>query len=99
MANVIIHEDKLNEAKAAAKVLEKSVDQTYDTCKELLAYVNKAEWSGNARDSFLTYLEIIEKYHKDMKVAVKKQTNALNNLDGYMDDFLKDHSVKEVKNL
>lgn len=99
MDKVIIHEDKLNEAKTAAKVLEKSVDQTYETCKLLLEYVNKAEWSGNARDSFLTYLEIIEKYHKDMKEAVKKQTSALNNLDGYMDDFLKDASVKEVKNL
>ena len=99
MVKVIIHGDKLNEAKVAAKELEQSVDQTYETCKQLLSYVNKAEWSGSARDSFLTYLEIIEKYHLDMKKAVKKQTKALNNLDGYMDDFLKDSSVKEVKNL
>ena len=99
MVKVIIHEDKLNEAKVAAKELEQSVDQTYETCKQLLSYVNKAEWSGNARDSFLTYLEIIEKYHQEMKNAVKKQTKALNNLDGYMEDFLKDGSVKEVKNL
>ncbi len=99
MVKVIIHEDKLNEAKVAAKELEQSVDQTYETCKQLLSYVNKSEWSGNARDSFLTYLEIIEKYHQEMKDAVKKQTKALNNLDGYMEDFLKDGSVKEVKNL
>jgi hypothetical protein len=99
MGKVIIHEDKLNEAKTAAKALEQSIDQTYETCKQLLSYVNKAEWNGKARDSFLTYLEIIEKYHQEMKGAVKKQTKALNNLDGYLDDFLKDSSVKEVKNL
>jgi hypothetical protein len=99
MGSVRIHGDKLNEAKAAAKALEQSIDKTYDKCDQLISYVNSAKWSGKSRDSFLSYLEIIQKYHHDMKSAVAKQTKALNNLDGYLDDFLQDGSVREVKNL
>lgn len=99
MGNVRIHGDKLNEAKAAAKALEQSIDKTYDHCNQLISYVNSAKWSGKSRDSFLSYLEIIHKYHQDMKLAVEKQTKALNQLDGYLDDFLQDSSVREVKNL
>lgn len=99
MGSVRIHEDKVNEAKAAAKALEQSIDKTYDQCEQLISYLQSANWSGKSRDTFLSYLEIIQKYHHDMKSAVAKQTKALNNLDGYLDDFLQDSSVKEVRNL
>lgn len=99
MGSVRIHEDKVNQAKAAAKALEQSVDKTYEHCEQLISYVQSAEWSGKSRDSFLTYMEIIQQYHQDMKSAVEKQTKALNNLDGYVDDFLQDSSVREVRNL
>ncbi|MEH7107136.1 WXG100 family type VII secretion target [Bacillus sp. JJ1764] len=99
MGSVRIDGDKVNQAKAAAKSLEHSIEKTYDQCEQLIAYVHSAEWSGKARDAFLTYLEIIQKYHHDMKSAVAKQTKALNNLENYMDDFLQDGSVKEVRDL
>jgi len=99
MSEVKIDGGKVNEAKAAAKVLEQSINLTYDQCEQLISYVNSAKWSGKSRDAFLTYLEIIQKYHRDMKTAVAKQTKALNNLDGYFDDFLQDGSVREVRNL
>lgn len=99
MGEVKIDGGKVNEAKAAAKALEQSINLTYDQCEQLISYVNSAKWSGKSRDAFLTYLEIIQKYHRDMKSAVAKQTKALNNLDGYFDDFLQDGSVREVRNL
>ncbi|WHY67414.1 WXG100 family type VII secretion target [Neobacillus sp. SuZ13] len=99
MGSVRIDVDKVNEAKAAAKALEQSIEQTYESCEQLISYLHSAKWSGKSRDSFLSYLEIIQKYHYDMKSAVAKQTKALNNLDGYIDDFLQDGSVREVKNL
>lgn len=99
MGSVRIYEDKVNHAKEAAKALEQSVDKTYEHCEQLISYVQSAGWSGKSRDSFLTYLEIIQQYHQDMKSAVEKQTKALNNLDGYLDDFLQDSSVREVRNL
>lgn len=99
MGSVRIDGDKVNEAKSAAKALEQSIEKSYDQCDQLISYLNAAEWSGKSRDAFLTYLEIIQKYHYDMKSAVAKQTKALNNLEGYFDDFLQDSSVREVRNL
>lgn len=99
MGKVKIDIEKAHEAKAAAKALEESIDTTYDTCEKLISYIHSAKWSGKSRDTFLTYLEIIQKYHGDLKTAVAKQTTALNHLDGYIDDFLQDGAVKEVKNL
>lgn len=99
MGDVKIDGGKVNEAKAAAGALERSIISTYDQCEQLISYVQSAKWSGKSRDAFLTYLEIIQKYHQDMKSAVTKQTKALNNLDGYFDDFLQDGSVREVRNL
>lgn len=99
MGDVKIDTGKVHEAKVAAKALEKSVASTYDQCQKLISTVQSAKWSGKSRDAFLTYIEIIHKYHHDMKSAAAKQTKALNNLDGYLDDFLQDGSVKEVRNL
>ncbi len=99
MGSVRIDGDKVNEAKAAAKALEQSIEKTYDQCQQLISYLHSAEWSGKSRDSFLTYLEIIQKYHFDMKSAAAIQTKALNNLEGYFNDFLQDPSVREVRNL
>lgn len=99
MGSVRIHDDKVNEAKAAAKALEQSVKTTYEKCEQLISYLHSAKWSGKSRDAFLSYIEIIQKYHKDLSAAVAKQTKALNNLDGYYNDFLQDPSVKEVRNL
>ena len=99
MGEVKIYGDKVNEAKAAAEALEQSIKTSRNTCERLISYVSAAEWSGKARDSFLSYLEIIEQYHKGIEEAVVLQTKALNNIEGYMDDFLQDNSVKEVRNL
>ncbi|MEH7118624.1 WXG100 family type VII secretion target [Neobacillus vireti] len=99
MGNVRIDGDKVNEAKAAAEALEQSIERTYDQCEQLISYLHTAEWSGKSRDAFLTYLEIIQKYHHDMKCAVAKQTKALTNLEDYFGDFLQDSSVREVRNL
>ena len=99
MGSVRIDGGKVNEARAAAKALEQSIEKTYDQCDQLISYLHAAEWSGKSRDAFLTYLEIIQKYHQDMKSAVAKQTKAINNLEGYFDDFLQDSSVRKVRNL
>lgn len=99
MGSVKIDGNKVHEAKAAAKALEKSIKNTFNTCEQLTSYLHSAKWNGKSRDAFLSYLEIIQQYHKDLTSAVGKQTKALNNLDGYLDDFLQDSSVREVKNL
>lgn len=99
MSEVKINNYRLGEAKAAAKSLESSIKNSYKQCEELISYTHSATWSGKARDSFLTYLEIIYQYHKDLKEAASLQTKALNNLEGYFNDFNNDGSVRKVRNL
>lgn len=99
MGSVKIEGNKVNEAKIAARAIEVSVGRTYESCGKLISYVNSAKWSGKSRDNFLTYIEIIQLYHKDLQSAVEKQTKALENLDQYVGDFNRDSSVKEVRNL
>ncbi|QTN00541.1 hypothetical protein ERJ70_15300 [Sediminibacillus dalangtanensis] len=99
MGEVRIDGNRLNEARAAARTLESTIDSTYEQCEQLISFVHSAKWSGKSRDSFLSYLEIISQYHKDLKSAAALQTKALNNLHRYIDDFRNDSSVKEVRNL
>lgn len=99
MGGVKIYDNKVHEAMTAAKELEESIKRTYDSSKRLITFMHTAKWSGKSRDAFLSYLEIIHEYHKDLKKAVGKQTKALNNIDGYLNDFLQDGSVRKVRNL
>ncbi|MUK87587.1 hypothetical protein GMD78_04125 [Ornithinibacillus sp. L9] len=99
MGDVKIDGSKLNEAKAAARAMESSLKSTYRQCESLISIVQSASWKGKSRDAFITYLEIINQYHKELKEAATLQTKALNNLEGYIDDFKKDSSVREVRNL
>lgn len=99
MGNVIIHKNNVAEAKKAAKALETSIDTTYNTCETLTSYVLSASWEGKTRDSFITYMEILKQYHQEMLATVKEQTTALNNLEGYTNDFRQDSNVKAVRNL
>jgi uncharacterized protein YukE len=96
---VEINGNKLNEARTAAKAIETSLKTAYEQCGTLLSYTQAANWDGKSRDAFITYLEIIHQYHNDLNEIVKLQTTALNNLNQYINDFEKDSSVKEVRNL
>jgi uncharacterized protein YukE len=99
MSEVRINDYRLGEAKSAAQALENSINTTYQQCEELISYTQAATWDGQARDAFLTYLEIIYQYHNDLKEAAALQTKALNNLEGYFNDFQSDSAVREVRNL
>lgn len=99
MSEVKINDYRLGEARAAARALENSLIQTLRQCDELISFTESAAWSGQARDAFLTYLEIIYQYHSDLKEAAAIQTRALNNLERYYNDFNNDHGVREVRNL
>lgn len=99
MGEVKIHNAETVQAKSAAKALERSIEAAYRDCGTLIARVESAKWSGKSRDTFLSYMELIEQYHKELVSIVKLQTKALDNLEGYKKDFLQDSAVSEVKNL
>ncbi|MFC4620334.1 WXG100 family type VII secretion target [Camelliibacillus cellulosilyticus] len=99
MGEVKIYGDKAHEAQAAAKALEQSIASACDQCEALISFLHSAKWRGKSRDAFLTYIEIIHKYNKDLKSALIKQTKAIQHLEDYINDFERDPSVREVKHL
>ncbi|MBC1487313.1 WXG100 family type VII secretion target [Listeria seeligeri] len=99
MGNLKIDANKVAEAKASAKIVGESLDATHKKCKAVISYVEGASWSGKSRDAFLTFMEIIEQYHADVKKNYKKQKKALNALDDYVKDFEDTSYAKDVKNL
>ncbi len=99
MANVKIDAGKVAEAKAQAKIVETSLSAVHKQCQSLISYVNGAKWDGKTRDAFLTYIELIEKYHAEVKKQYKKQRKALNELQDYEADYEEQFIVREVKRL
>ncbi|MBC1521689.1 WXG100 family type VII secretion target [Listeria aquatica] len=99
MGNVKIKASKVAEAKAQAKIVEDSLRETQKKCSDLTSYVASAKWDGKTRDSFLTYIELIEKYHKEVKSRYKKQRKALQKLSEFEADFEESSQVREVKRL
>ncbi|EUJ16945.1 hypothetical protein MAQA_14399 [Listeria aquatica FSL S10-1188] len=47
----------------------------------------------------MTYIELIEKYHKEVKSRYKKQRKALQKLSEFEADFEESSQVREVKRL
>lgn len=99
MGNVKINASKVADAKKSAKVIEESLGTTHEKCKAVISYVEGASWSGKSRDAFLTFMELIEQYHADVKTNYKKQKKALKALDDYVKDFEETSYAKEVRKL
>ncbi|EBF5848113.1 WXG100 family type VII secretion target [Listeria monocytogenes] len=99
MGNVKIDAAKVAEAKKSAEIVEKSLESTHKKCKSVISYVEGASWSGKSRDAFITFMELVEQYHSDVKKNFKKQKKALNALEDYVEDFENTSYSKDVRNL
>ncbi|GAE29510.1 hypothetical protein [Halalkalibacter hemicellulosilyticus] len=97
--DTIIHDRRLQTAQAEARKLERSIDRAYSKCETLHSFVQSANWKGSARDSFLSYLDIIKQYHAELKEAAPLQTQALENIDSYKNNFRHHALVRKVKRL
>ncbi|MBC1614474.1 hypothetical protein HB937_14215 [Listeria welshimeri] len=87
MGNLKIDAEKVAEAKKSAAIVEESLKTTHDS------------WSGKSRDAFLTFMELIEQYHADVKKNYKKQKKALKALEEYVEEFENTSYSKDVRNL
>lgn len=66
MEDVMIHEDAVEEAKAAAKAFEASLNKTNVRCETLISYVASASWSSKTRDFFLVTLRLLNSITKTL---------------------------------
>lgn len=99
MANLKINAAKVEEARSSAKKIEQSLAETHARCEKLISYASSCSWKGKTKQAFLSYLEIIEKYHADVKKKYKKQSKALKNLEKNIADFEDENICREVKNI
>lgn|SRR5690625_1667599 len=99
MTDVLIDESKLSEAKENANKIKNSVRRTEQYCETLISITSSSSWKGKSRDAFLTYLEIIIQYHRDLTSAVELQADALKNLEQYIGEFPQDSRVSKVRNI
>ncbi|MFP7493396.1 hypothetical protein SFC66_06360 [Terribacillus saccharophilus] len=97
--DVVINQDELDIAIESANTLKDTVDNTYEQGQDLLSLVQGSQWKGKSRDSFLAYLELLLQYHAELKDAAQLQKKALENIQGYQNDFSNDSLVREVKSL
>lgn len=94
-----IDENLLNDAEGYAEQLKNSINDSYQGAEKLKQTVLGASWKGEARDTFLTYLELIMQYHKDLNDTASLQEEALKNLRGYKIDFQAHPKLQELRNL
>ena len=86
----------------AANYSESVNEDLKDTLKQaeaLLDKVSDMKWKGNARDAFVSYLDIVSQYHKDIESKAKDQHKAFKNLSEKIDGYSSDDSVVEVKRI
>lgn len=99
MGNVDIKRYGTVSAIQHAELIEESMGMALNECKDLKAFLSSATWKGQARNEFLTYIEIIEKYHDSMNKILSEHTVALKNLEVYTGNFSNDSLVRKVKSI
>lgn len=99
MSKIEILGAELEQANKGAEELKKSIKASLDTTKELKKYVSSAKWSGDTRDAFVAYLDIISQYHSDLYAATKLQTAAFKHLEENISAFDNQTDAAKVRSL
>lgn len=99
MGNVDINNNQWIRVKSAAGLMNKSVERAHGYCLTLKDTTESVSWKGATRDQFITYIEIIEQYHTKLNEILQLQTEALDNLADYCEDFRNEGIVKAVNRL
>lgn len=99
VAKIEILGESLEQASKGADDLKNSVKTSLDLTKKLKSYVGGAKWSGETRDAFEAYLDIIVQYHEDLYAATKLQTTAFNHLKENIAAFDSQPEAAKVRSL
>lgn len=83
MSNIEIKSGELTEIVSLASDASEKLTSSLETAKKLLSSSQGYDqtWTGESKDSYVMYLGIVSKYHKDLSKAVNdyhKAVNALN---------------------
>lgn len=98
-ANMKELKDKMNSVKD-------DVNGAYDILSKLISRINDEElWKGEAKDTFMVYIGLMEQYHKtftDLNATspIKQAVDALNahevRVDGFYTDFTEYNNLQKM---
>lgn len=99
MADLKISHSELSKAIQLSKEIEKELTNSYDTVAQLRSYLGSVAWSGQTKDAFLTYLDIIFKYHHDLNQIMTKHREAVESLERSVNEYNSSSEVGTIKGL
>ncbi|MBC2265064.1 WXG100 family type VII secretion target [Listeria booriae] len=97
--HIKINGDVLRDAVSHANQLEKGIKDAYANSKILKSDLESGSWSGEARDAFVAYFDLIYQYHTELQSTVELNAKALRALGSNIESYNNDAKVKEVRNL
>ncbi|GGE59385.1 WXG100 family type VII secretion target [Priestia taiwanensis] len=96
---VDISTSRTGEAIKHAEEMERDVKEALRLAKELQATVSSSLWSGQTRDAFLSYVDLIIQLNVDMVDTLEVQTKALIELEDNIHSFSSTKEVQIIKSL
>lgn len=89
MANIEIKSSELSEIVSLASEASEKLTASLETAQKLLSSSQAYDqtWTGESKDSYVMYLGIVSKYHKDLAKAVKNYHKAVKALNKDINSF------------
>ena len=96
MADLKIKYSDLERAIQLSKEINQELTSSYQTVTQLKTYLQSAAWSGQTKVAFEAYLNIIHKYHNDLREIMKE---AVTGLKKSIDNYNNSAEVASIKGL
>ncbi|MGY3778101.1 WXG100 family type VII secretion target [Isobaculum melis] len=94
MGHFKVESEGLSKMIRASLRVDAAVEDALKKCDLLKSEVASAQWQGEAKEVFASYLDIIQQYHQGLKKATALQEKALQTL---LSDCMKYHQFYEVE--
>ena len=99
MADLKIKYKDLETAIQLSKEINQELTNSYQTVTRLKSYLQSAKWSGKTKVAFESYLDIIHKYHKDLRSIMQEHEKAVSGLKKSIDNYNNSSEVSSIKGL
>lgn len=99
MADLKIKYKDLETAIQLSKDINKELTSSYQTVTQLKNYLQSTKWSGQTKVAFESYLDIVHKYHKDLRTIMEEHEKAVTSLKKSIDSYNSSSEVASIKGL
>lgn len=79
--------------------IEQSLEATYNQSSELIKIIKQLKWRGQARNSVIAYLDLVNQYHGDVLKAAQNHTTAVEQLDTNISNYNNESEVGRLNGI